>query len=205
MLYVIGWTILYVSTRILLRAKVVGGDRIPKEGAFIMVSNHVSFLDPVLVGTSIVRGSYFLARDTLFNKPVSSWVLKRLHCIPVKRHGTDLSSLRQALRVLSEGKPLVIFPEGTRSRDGRLKKPKRGVGFLARKARVPVIPAFVKGSFEAMPRGLKTLKLKPVTVFIGEPVVFDGSEEGPDIDQTMSNTIMNRVAELEKTHADTTR
>ncbi len=180
---------------------VVGRENVPRKGAFIMVANHTSYLDPILVGTSVYRGLYYMARSNLFKRPCFGAIMRGLHSFPVKRSKGDLGAIKTSLNILKSGKGLVIFPEGTRAKDKNLKQAKAGTGFLVSKANVPVIPAYVGGSFDALPRGIKTLKRHPVCVYIGKPIEFDKSLlalKDKEAYQKISNEAMRRIAELKE-------
>lgn len=179
----------------------MGRENVPRRGSFIFVSNHQSYLDPILLGTSIRRGLYYMARENLFHRPLSDWIMRGVHAFPVKRGKGDLGAIRSCLNILKKGGPVVIFPEGTRSKDYNLKKGKPGVGFIVSKAAVPVVPVFIDGSFSALSRGIKTLKRFPVSVYIGEPVRFDAvllRKTDKESYQKISDEIMSRIAELKK-------
>jgi 1-acyl-sn-glycerol-3-phosphate acyltransferase len=199
MIYLLGWSFFLALFKMYLGFKIVGGDNIPKDGAFIFVSNHVSYLDPILLGTSNRRNLYYMARENLFKRPMCGWVMRKLHAFPVKRNEGDAAAIKQALRILGSGKPLVIFPEGTRSKDRSLRPAKPGTGFIVSKAKVPVVPAYIEGSFDALPRGLDTLKRHCVKVYIGKPLFFDETRlgrKGRESYQSISDEIMKSVARL---------
>ena len=198
MVYFIGWSLFLVFFKTYLGFKVVGRENVPKKGAFIFVSNHASYFDPILLGTSLYRSLYYMARENLFARGLSNWIMRGVHAFPIKRGTGDLGALKQALAILYEGKPLAMFPEGTRATDKKLRPAKPGLGFIAAKAGVPVIPAYIDGSLEALPRSIKTLKRHPVAVYIGEPVVFAsaGKLKGKEAYQAMSDEIMKRIAGL---------
>lgn len=202
MWYFIGWSFFLIFFKAYLGFKVVGRKNVPKRGAFIFVSNHSSYFDPILLGTSLHRSLYYMARESLFHKPISNWAMNKVHAFPVKRDKGDLGALKQALAILKDGKPLVMFPEGTRSKDKVLRSAKPGIGFIVAKARVPVVPAYIEGSFEALPGSLKTLKRHPVAVYIGEPVVFDFVHGRPSKEdyQKISDEIMKAIARLREKH-----
>ena len=125
---------------------VIGGENIPSQkGGYIIASNHVSNNDPPVVGITF-RGKYtFMAKEELFHKnPLFSWLIKRLGAFPVKRGAKDTSAIDKALESLKEGRIFVIFPEGTRSKDGTLGRAKSGVTLIAAQAKVPVVPVFIK-------------------------------------------------------------
>jgi len=203
MSYFIGWSIFLIFFKLYLNFKVTGRGNIPKKGAFVFVSNHSSYFDPILLGTSLHRGLYYMARENLFWKPFFGWVMEQVHAFPIKRGAGDLGALKQALAILKDGKPLVMFPEGTRSKNKDLRSAKPGVGFIVAKAKVPVIPVYIKGSLEALPGNLMTLKHRPVAVYIGEPITFDLSEKhnNKEAYQKISDEIMKRIAALRDRHA----
>jgi len=201
MLYFIGWSIFFIFIKFYLGLKVVGRKNVPKKGAFIFVSNHVSYLDPIILGTSVYRSLNYMARENLFSTPRMAWAMRGVHAFPVKRSKGDLKAIKQALAILKENKPLVIFPEGTRSKDKNLKRGKPGVGFIVSKAKVPVVPAYIEGSFDALPRNVKTLKRRPIKIYIGEPIKFDTvttAKRDKEIYQKISDEVMDRIAALKE-------
>jgi len=146
--------------------KVYGLEHVPKEGAYILVSNHISNLDPVVLGVSTPRRLHFMAKIELFESPLQGWWLKKLWAFPIKRGEGDFGALKVALKLLKDGFPVLLFPEGTR----RIDKPipaQPGAGFIALKAKVPIVPVYVKGSNQAMPPGAKFFKRSLVTVTYG--------------------------------------
>lgn len=205
MLYFIGWSFFLIFFKTYLGFRIVGRENVPKKGAFIFASNHQSYFDPILLGTSLHRSLNYMAKEDLFRHPIGGWILKKVNSIPVKREEGDLKAIKVAIRALSSGKPLAIFPEGARSKDGKLQKPKPGIGFIAAKTRSPVIPAYIEGSFDAMPRGLDTMKRRPVTVYIGKPVSFDWDsfdKDGKEAYQKVSDEIMRRISGLKEMYAN---
>ncbi|MDD5116744.1 MAG: lysophospholipid acyltransferase family protein, partial [Candidatus Omnitrophica bacterium] len=136
--------VLLILLKLFFRFEVKGRENIPKEGGFILAANHVSYLDPVAVGSACPRPVHFMARDNLFLKPVLNSWLKAVEVIPLKRNAADLTAIKTGLQLVRKGEALALFPEGTR-RTGKDKylNPEPGVGFLAAKGNVPVIPAFV--------------------------------------------------------------
>lgn len=199
MLYFIARSIFSIFFNVYLGFKVTGRENVPVKGAFIFVSNHVSYLDPILLGTSVPRSLYYMARENLFKRPCFGGIMRGLHAFPVKRSKGDLRAIKQALGILAAGKPLVIFPEGTRAKDKNLRPAKPGTGFIVSKAMVPVIPAYVHGSFDALPRGVKTLKRHPVEVYIGKPINFDSmtfEKKGKAAYREITDEVMKKITEL---------
>ena len=142
--------IIYFSTKVLsflfFPATVYGQENIPKEGAFLLASNHVSYLDPMILGITTGRRLNYMAKDTLFKGKFFGYVLPRLGAFPIKRYTGDTGALKECFRRIREGGPLLLFPEGTRHGAMEEKKALAGVGFLAQKANVPVVPVFIEGS-----------------------------------------------------------
>jgi 1-acyl-sn-glycerol-3-phosphate acyltransferase len=203
MVYFVGWAFFLLFFKLYLGFKVVGRHNVPDKGGFILVSNHTSYFDPILLGTALCRSLNYMARENLFKKQCFGWIMRGVHAFPVRRHGGDLGAIKKSLELLAEGKGLVIFPEGTRAKDDNLKEAKPGVGFIVSKANVPVIPAYVGGSFKAMPRGINTLRRHPVAVYFGEPVFFDQSYCGrkdKESYQKISDEIMVRIADLKDSY-----
>ena len=126
--------------------KVTGREATPLSGGLILASNHVSFWDPPLVGSAAVRGPYFLAKEELFRVPLLGPLIRAYHAIPIRRGVADLSGMSRAIELLKAGECLLMFPEGTRARDGEFRPARPGVGMLAVNADVSVLPCYVAGS-----------------------------------------------------------
>ncbi len=143
----------------------------PEQGPVILAANHLSILDPIVIGAGIRRPVSFLARADVFRLPLLSWLLPRLYAIAVERGTGDLSAIKGAIRALERGMAFGIFPEGTRSRNGRLQRLKTGVASIAFRTGSPVVPVAVVGTEEAWPVGRKLFRLRrPVRVVYGEPI-----------------------------------
>jgi 1-acyl-sn-glycerol-3-phosphate acyltransferase len=148
-----------------------GAENVPATGGCIIVSNHASFLDPPIVGAGVRhRQVRFMARDTLFTGRFMGWLLPAIGVIPLDRTRGDIGALRQAIRLLKDGAVIGLFPEGTRTHDGHLQAPKGGIGFLIAKAGVPVVPAYISGSFRAYPRGARGIRPARVGIVFGAPL-----------------------------------
>jgi 1-acyl-sn-glycerol-3-phosphate acyltransferase len=159
--------------------RISGRANVPRSGPFLMVSNHVSMMDPVLVGLASRRYMSYVARQTLFRSRALAWLIRNLDAIPIDNEGIGRSGLQAALAVLAGGGGVVVFAEGTRSSDGTLQPLEPGVSLLIRRARVPVVPAGIVGAFEALPRGRLLPRLSPLWgkateaalgVSVGEPI-----------------------------------
>ncbi|TRZ96177.1 1-acyl-sn-glycerol-3-phosphate acyltransferase [bacterium] len=181
--------IAFILIKILFRLKVKGIENIPKKGAFILASNHVSYLDPPVVGVSCPRRLSYMARDTLFLQPLFAWWLRKVGVFPVKRNSADISAFKESLRRLAQGGGLLIFPEGTRQKNGVLGSAEPGVGFLVAKTNLPVIPVFVKGTEKILPKDAKRLNLSNITVCFGEQIPLERRMPYQDIALLIMNSI----------------
>ncbi len=150
-----------------------GLENIPRSGGFILVSNHVSYFDPVVLGVACPRKVSYMARHDLFEAPVMNWLLPLLRTIKLKRGSADISALKIAIREVKANFGIILFPEGTRSADGQIKDPRAGVGFLMSKTQAPVVPAFITGSNLVLPKGAKFIKFAKIKVIFGKQLVSD--------------------------------
>ncbi|MFA5089702.1 MAG: lysophospholipid acyltransferase family protein [Candidatus Omnitrophota bacterium] len=157
----------------LFRFEFTGRENIPKKGGFILASNHMSFLDPVALGIASSRRLSFMARHDLFDNNFSSLILSSWGVLPVKRGFGDISALKEAINLLKGGNALALFPEGRRIIKGENVDPEPGIGFLVSKLDVPVIPAFIKGTDKALPRGARFIRLAKVSVHFGKKISIE--------------------------------
>ncbi len=158
-----------VLFKVLFRLQVFGRDNIPLKGGFILASNHISYLDPPALSVACPRELCFLAKEELFIG-VFGRLIANLNAFPIKGQPGELMSLRRAIKELEAGRTLIIFPEGRRTADGRLGKPMPGVGLLAAKAGVCIVPAFIEGSNRALPIDSKFIRPKKIKVYFGKPL-----------------------------------
>ena len=161
--------------------RVVGRERVPARGPFILASNHISYLDPPLVGVACPRRLRFMARADLYGSRRLAAFLNGVRVISLKRDEPDLRAVREALACLRRGEPVAIFPEGGRQLSGTLGEARRGVGLLALAAQVPIIPVFVQGTFQALPPGATELQSAKIRVAFGEPIPY--TDEPPSLQE----------------------
>ena len=180
------------------RFEVTGLGNIPKDGSFIMASNHMSFIDPPALGCRVNRNLHYFARDSLFVGPLG-FLIHRLNAIPVNRGQLDLKTLKLTLSVLKSGEPLLVFPEGTRSKDGKIGKGKKGVGLLVSKAKCDVLPVQINGSLEILGKGKLIPRFgRKLSITYGELIPYGAlpfsKDEKPH--QLISDFIIKRILEL---------
>ncbi len=170
--------------KLLFRIEVKGRENIPKEGGFILACNHVSHLDPPALGIACPRPVSFMAKEELFKVPALSLWLRAVNVLPLKRGSADISALKLAMKHVNGGKGLALFPEGTRQqKDSAAVKPLAGVGFLAAKLDAPVIPAFIKGTDDALPKGAKFIRPAKIRVYFGKQINIERRMPYQDIAQ----------------------
>lgn len=177
-----------------------GNENIPRQGGVLLVSNHVSYLDPVIIASSINRELHFIGADNYFRIPCLGWLFTQLNGFPVKRGTPDRQALQKALSHLQEGKALLIFPEGTRSADGTFGEIKSGVSFIIHRSNVPTIPVFLKGAERLMPHGSKFIRPTKLAVTFGSPLDFAklrGIHKKQELYRRMSEQIRQAIVALQ--------
>ncbi len=201
-LYGISHYMLCQTYAMFFRGEVEGTAHLPRSGAFLIASNHASHLDPPFVGCQVPVQMAFFARKTLWKPGLASWWLDGVGTIPVDRDGgSDVAAIKRVLGALKQNRPVILFPEGTRSPDGKLQTPKPGVGLLACRTAVPVVPARIFGSFEAFGRDGKLRLGTPVDVVFGKPLQpseYDNPADGKERYQRASERIFKAIAALER-------
>ncbi|MEA5000571.1 MAG: lysophospholipid acyltransferase family protein [Endomicrobiaceae bacterium] len=163
-LYYFGRFLFKVMFIVLYRCKSEGQENIPENSGVIIAPNHMSFFDPPLTGCFMKKDLFFMAKQELFSVPVLGFLIKRTNAFPVKRGMQDMSAFRNAFALLENKKALLMFPEGTRSKDGRLGKARAGLGMVACNARVPVVPVKITNTDNM--RKFRQIKIK-----YGKPVM----------------------------------
>lgn len=183
---------------LILRTRVIGAENIPASGAFILAANHVSNWDPPFLGTFIDREVCYMGKEELFKNPVMAWICRSLHVFPVKRGAADKTAIKTAVKILKDGKCFGIFPEGTRSKTGKLGKAEAGVSLIAAMTKAPIIPAAIVNT-EKIFSSEKFLP-QPAVVY-GTPIKFTGSTKDRDALDAFAQSIMNEIAKLKASAA----
>ena len=170
MLYIIAKIKFLIIFKLFFRLKVTGQENIPQDGSFIIVANHSSLLDPVILGISIKPKIIFVAAAYLFKIGWLSYLLRKANSIPVQREN-DIKAIKQSLKILRQGGVLGIFPEGGIDRQKNNLPVRAGAAYLATKVGIPIVPIRIKGADKALPRGAKFIRsLSKIEVEIKKPI-----------------------------------
>jgi 1-acyl-sn-glycerol-3-phosphate acyltransferase len=169
-----------VFCTVLFRMRVYGRENVPGQGALILAGNHQSFLDPVFCGISVKRHLTYVARDTLFQSRFFGWLIGSVNAIPIGRDKADIAAMRMIIDRLRQGAGVCLYPEGTRTGDGRIAPIKPGFGMLCRRSKAAVVPVLIDGGFECWPRHKKLPSPGTIVVCFGKLLPADRV-------QTMSN------------------
>ncbi len=180
--------------------RVVGREKIPASGGVLLAMNHQSFLDPPLAGIACDREIFFLARKSLLDWPILGRLFPKLNVIPYDQTGADTSAIKAVIRVVRQQNATVIFPEGTRSKDGHLQSAQAGLGMIVAKTLVPVVPLRIFGAYEAFPRHTKRVQFSPITIVVGDVLEFNAADfegESKTAYKRVSDLVMDRIAALQ--------
>jgi 1-acyl-sn-glycerol-3-phosphate acyltransferase len=159
------------------RVRIYGRRNIPKTAPVLVLSNHQSFLDPIFGQAMIGRRFLFLARDTLFKNRFFGALLRSISVIPIKRGQSDMATIKKVISELKRGRSVCLYPEGTRTSDGRIADMKPGVALLSRRSGAKVVPSVIDGAFECWPRHKKFPSLGKIAVSYGEPIISEKVKE----------------------------
>ena len=174
-----------------------GNENIPRHGGALILCNHVSYLDPFIIGSAAHRELHFMARHDSFEMPVIGKLIAIHNAYPVRRGTADRAALRRTISLLKSGNVVLIFPEGTRSVDGTLGKAHGGVSFIVHNANVPTVPAYLKGTI--LPRSAKWIHPAQLSVTFGPPMDFTEVrqiEDKRELYRQMGEQIMQEIANL---------
>ncbi|MCX7924632.1 MAG: 1-acyl-sn-glycerol-3-phosphate acyltransferase [Fimbriimonadales bacterium] len=198
-LYRAGWVLVRGVARLLWRLEVVGAERVPLEGGLILAPNHLSLLDPPLIGCACPRELRFIAKAELFRYGLFTKLIRRLGAFPVERGTADVGAIKTALGFLNEGRAVIIFIEGTRGDGTRLLPPTPGVTLLARQSGAAVTPTAIVGTDKAWPKGAKFPRRAQIKVAFGEPLRYQdifGDRHDRAARDEFSELIMERIEAL---------
>ena len=198
MFYKILKVIFRFTFNLLFSPKVIGAENVPKEGAMIMAANHMSNWDPPILGTYLPRIVGYMAKEELFKPAIAGAIIKSLNAFPVKRGASDRGAIKMALNILKKGLCLGIFPEGTRSRDGKLHKAQAGVSLIAAMSKAPVVPTALIGTNKIWS---KEEKFPQLTIVFGEPIYYEGKSNDKAALEEFSQEIMKKIENLIKLHS----
>ena len=194
--YRIGWLFFRTLYTVYFRWRVFNAERVPVTGGVILAANHASFIDPPLVGSALYRPINYMARESLFRYPGVGALLRSWNAVPVNRDGGGAAGLKAILDRLLAGGGIILFPEGTRTLDGKLQPARSGVGLTVIKSVAPVVPVRVFGSFEAYGRHMKIPRPHRVVVKFGKPMDFAALRaEAKTCDKARLKAIYQQVAD----------
>jgi 1-acyl-sn-glycerol-3-phosphate acyltransferase len=200
MLYAIGYHLCRWISRVLFALHVEGVEHVPRSGPAILAPNHVSYLDPVVVGISVRRRLHFMAKKELFRNRLGAWFFRGLHAFPVTRERVDPSTLKHTLSLLAAGQMVLMFPEGTRGAGRTLGPAKPGVAMLAARSGAPVVPVFHWGAEAIWPRGSRRIRRAHLRVRFGPPLRFAGDHRvGREAVEAFGRQVMDAIAALRPT------
>lgn len=199
LVYGILWILCRGFSRLFLRYRTRGVEHVPAAGGVLLAANHASYADIPLLGCGVRRRLFYLGRANLFPSPVLGRILRSLGWIPLQPERWDRRAFQSVVDLLKSGKAVVIFPEGTRTPDGALQPGKPGIGLIVAKAQCPVVPVYLRGTYQVLPTGAFWLRRHPVEVSFGASMDFrDDCRHYREkaLYQHISRTVMARIAEL---------
>lgn len=190
-------TIFYIVLKVFNRLEVIGSENVPEKGGVIVAANHVSYLDPLVIGAALKRRATYIAKQELFKVPLLGIFVKSFS-FPVDRDRPQPSTIKETVKKLKSGALIVMFPEGSRSVDGSLLDAKRGIGMIATISRSPVVPALIEGTDNALPAGRKILRPSKIRVIFGNPIEVKEEEKDKHFQERISKDIMEAIKNLKK-------
>lgn len=196
--YWLGYHLSRLLARLFYGFRIIYRERMIQTGPVILASNHQSFFDPPLAGNACDRPIYFLAKKSLMAVPLLGWVLPKLNVVPVNLEG-DRSALKALIRILGAGECALVFPEGTRTPDGKLQAAQPGVGLVIAKTRAPVVPMRIFGAYDVWPIHGKMRFSGKITIVVGEPIYFSDADfagERKDLYAHLSQRVLDAIAAI---------
>jgi 1-acyl-sn-glycerol-3-phosphate acyltransferase len=189
--YALLWCPCYAISQAWFRYRFSGKSHVPQTGPVLLVSNHQSHLDPVLVGIACPRQLKYLARKGLFFFPFSLWI-RSLGAVPIDRERGSIAGIRTTIDLLTKGEAVVVFPEGSRTPDGKMHPLLPGFCLLARRSGATIVPVAIDGAFDAMPRGSAFARPAKISLAFG-PSITSQQYEGLD-DKQLTQIVTERIA-----------
>jgi 1-acyl-sn-glycerol-3-phosphate acyltransferase len=177
------WCPCWAISQVWFRFRYKGRTNVPKNGPVLLVANHQSHLDPVLVGLACPRRLKYLARHDLFFWPFSWWI-RALGAVPIDRSRSSFGGLKTTLKLLHQNEAVLVFPEGSRTYDGQLQKMHSGFCLLARRSGATIVPVAIDGAFGSMPRGSTLPRPRPISLTFAPPIVWESYRDLSDADLT---------------------
>jgi 1-acyl-sn-glycerol-3-phosphate acyltransferase len=193
--YRLGWLVLRAAARVLFGLRVFGAENIPQRGPVVIAPNHVSYVDPVVVGLGVPRELHFLAKEELFRPFLFGSLIKAYNAIPIRRGAVDRGALKLAIGVLKRGDALLVFPEGTRSKDGELLPSRPGIGFLASESQAAIIPCYVAGSRKIVRAIIRRPRLE---LRYGKPINLPSGDKDREMYKLLGEKTMEVLRELKE-------
>jgi 1-acyl-sn-glycerol-3-phosphate acyltransferase len=200
MLYTFGWYLCRWIARAFFALEIEGAEHVPEIGPVILAPNHVSSVDPVLIGISVKRPVHFMAKKELFRNRAVAWFLRSLHAFPITRERVDPSSVKHTLSLLAAGHAVLMFPEGTRGDGQSLGPAKSGIAVVAARSGAPVVPVLHWGTQHVLPRGARWFRRVPLRVRFGPPLRSGARGGGERVDREVAEAfgrqLMKAIAAL---------
>ncbi len=199
-IYALGHLLSRTVFRLLGRWEAHGRENVPQTGGAVIAANHVSYLDPPAVGAGLKRNCYYMGKKELFKIPIFAQLIRLCGCFPVDRDKQDKKAVRTAVQLLKAGNLLAIFPEGGRSPDGTLQQAGIGAALIANRAGVPIVPAVVRGTYQALPTGAKWPRRADISVTYGRPMPStspDGKKANKRRLQEITDRLMAEIARMQ--------
>ncbi|MFH1283520.1 MAG: lysophospholipid acyltransferase family protein [bacterium] len=190
-LYLSGYYLFRLAVFLFWRRETIGAENVPLNGPVIIASNHISLADPPIIGCSVRRELHFAAKKELFEIPFFGWLITQVNAIRVNRGSTDFKAVREILTVLENGGGMIIFPEGTRHKPGKLGKPKQGVGFMARQSKASIVPTLIMGSD-------KIKRFKKIRIYFSKPITFENIQKAELSDKEITDRVMEEIEQMYK-------
>ncbi len=189
----------YPFARLYLGMTREGMEHLPRHGAAIVVSNHVSYIDSILLGSASPRPIHFIVLQWMYDMLLIRWFYWGMETIPLRLDGQDSKGIKRAVKVLKKGRVLGIFPEGSRSPDGKVKETRPGAALIAALSGAPVVPAYIDGARDSLPVGGRFPRPARTHVRFGPPLQFtqDRRERGRDALREFARSVEEAIRRLD--------